>query len=83
MVTPDELVDAGVVVQADKPDGPFTSHVNSLAAPPGLTPATPVTVAVNVIVEGITPESLSVRTTDGTTCAIVTLTAGVGALNEL
>ena len=76
-------MDAGVVVQADNPDGPLTNHVSSFAAPPGLTPAEPVTVAVKVIVEGITPVSLSVSTTDGTTCAIVTLTAGVGALKEL
>ena len=41
------------------------------------------TVAVNVIVEGITPVSLSVSTTEGVTCAIVTLAAGVGAVKEL
>ena len=76
-------MEAGDVVQTDNPDGPFTSQVNSFARPPGFTPAAPVTVAVNVIVEGITPVSLSVSTTEGVTCAIVTLAAGVGAVKEL
>ena len=70
-------------MQDEMPDplGPVTDHVNPPSAFVGATPADPVTVAVKVIVEGITPVSLSVNTTEGVTCAIVTL-VGAGAESD-
>ena len=80
---PAELVEAGVVVQEATPEplGPDTDHVTPPRELVGATPAEPVTVAVKLIVDGITPVSLSVRTTDGVTLEIRTV-VGAGAVSE-
>ena len=63
------------------PAGAETDQVTPVSV--GVTPADPVTVAVKVIVEGITPVSVSVRTTVGEICVMTTLVEGVGANNDL
>ena len=61
-----------------EPLGPATDQITPPSPLVGATPAEPVTVAVKLIVEGMTPVSLSVKTTEGVTFAMVTV-VGNGA----
>jgi hypothetical protein len=67
------------LVQPETPEGTLSSQLTPPAVSVGATPAAPVTVAVKVKVEGITPPPDSVRTTVGVTFAIVTEVGAVAA----
>ena len=74
------LVAPGVVVQAAIPAVPLIVQLAAALALLGATaPAVPVTVAVNVIVDGTDPPPLEVSTTVGVALAMITVIGVVAA----
>ena len=70
---------AAPLLQLTIPAVPVTLQVTPPLVFVGATPAVPVTVAVNVNVEGTEPPPLDVSITVGVTLAIVTTTGAVAA----